>query len=74
MDYILSKTKDLNILIVGVARNVENVIENEIKKAKNIIVAENSATSQISDLITEKTGIKITENNKILSKLKNNEN
>lgn len=28
----MSKTQDLNILIVGVARNVENVIENEIKR------------------------------------------
>ena len=41
-------------------------IEKEIEKAKKIIVIENNATSPLSDLIREKTGIKIEEKNKIL--------
>lgn len=38
----------------------------EIKKAKNVFVVENNATSQLSSLIAEKTGILISEKNRIL--------
>ena len=38
----------------------------EIEKAKNVIVVENNATSQLSSLIAEKTGFFIEDKNKIL--------
>ena len=41
-------------------------IETELKKAKNIFVVENNATSPLSDLIREKTGFLIEDKNKIL--------
>ncbi len=41
-------------------------IGSELRKAKNIIVIENNATSPLSDLIREKTGILIEDKNKIL--------
>lgn len=41
-------------------------IKEELKKAKNLIIVENNATSLLSSLIAEKTGIFIEEKNKIL--------
>lgn len=41
-------------------------VKSEIEKAKNIIIVENNATSQLSKLIAEKTGIFIEDKNKIL--------
>lgn len=41
-------------------------IKKELEKAKNLIIVENNATSQLSSLIAEKTGIFIEEKNKIL--------
>lgn len=41
-------------------------IKKQLEKAKKIIVVENNATSQISQLIAEKTGIVIDDKNKIL--------
>ena len=41
-------------------------IVDELRKAKNIIIIENNATSPLSDLIREKTGILIEDKNKIL--------
>jgi len=64
---ILDAIKDLNICFVQVlyiepfSEKIEDLI-----KDKNIILVENSATGLIGDLIKEKTGIKIKEENKIL--------
>lgn len=41
-------------------------IRAELQKAKKVIVVENNATSQLSSLIAEKTGILIEDKNKIL--------
>jgi len=41
-------------------------IEKELKQAKRIMVVENNATSPFSDLIRQKTSIKIEDKNKIL--------
>ncbi|MBM3247153.1 hypothetical protein FJZ17_01260 [Candidatus Pacearchaeota archaeon] len=41
-------------------------IKTELKDAKNIIIVENNSTSPLSNLITQKTQIKIEDKNKIL--------
>ena len=41
-------------------------IASELKGAKKIVVVENNATSQLSSLIAEKTGILIDDKNKVL--------
>jgi len=41
-------------------------VADEIKKAKKVLVVENNATGQLSDLITRKTGLFIEDKNKIL--------
>jgi 2-oxoglutarate ferredoxin oxidoreductase subunit alpha len=41
-------------------------IKNEIEKARNVFVVENNATSQLSQLVAEKTGFLIPEKNRIL--------
>jgi len=45
---------------------ISNKIKFELEKAKNIIIVENNKTSMLSSLITEKTGVLIKEENKIL--------
>lgn len=41
-------------------------LKSEIKKAKNVFIVENNSTSQLSQLIAQKTGIIIPEKNRIL--------
>jgi 2-oxoglutarate ferredoxin oxidoreductase subunit alpha len=41
-------------------------IADELKKAKKIVIVENNSTSQLSQLVAEKTGIFIEDKNKIL--------
>lgn len=63
---ILDAIKELNICYLQIIYmkpfpTIENLIKN-----KNIILVENNSTAQLRDLIQEKTGIKISEKNKIL--------
>ncbi len=63
---ILDAIKDLNceflqIKYIEPFPDIESLIKN-----KKLIIIENNATSQLSDLIKEKTGIRIEDKNKIL--------
>jgi 2-oxoglutarate ferredoxin oxidoreductase subunit alpha len=57
---------DAKFLQVLYIEPLSQKIINELKAAKKIIAIENSATSQISQVIAEKTGILTEEKNKIL--------
>jgi 2-oxoglutarate ferredoxin oxidoreductase subunit alpha len=65
---ILDAIKDLYCKFIQILyiEPFSEKIKLELEKAKNIIVVENNATSPLSDLIAEKTGIFIEEKNKIL--------
>jgi len=58
------KNLDVKFLQVIYIEPLSNKVEEEIKKAKKVILIENNATSQLGEHITKKTGIKI--ENKIL--------
>lgn len=64
---ILDAIKDLDVKFIQVLYldPFPVQIEKELQ-GKNIILVENSATGMLADLIREKTGIKISENNKVL--------
>ncbi len=65
---ILDAIKDLDCKFLQVLyiEPFSKKIKAELEKAKNIILVENSAHSQLRDLIAEKTQIKINDKNKIL--------
>jgi 2-oxoglutarate ferredoxin oxidoreductase subunit alpha len=65
---VLDAIADLNVKAIQVLyiEPFSNKIKAELQKAKRILVVENNATSQLSSLIAEKTGIMIDDKNKIL--------
>jgi len=65
---ILDAIKDLDFKFLQILyiEPFSQKIKSELEKAKRIILIENSATGQLSEVIAEKTGIKIKEENKIL--------
>ncbi|MEK6856243.1 MAG: 2-oxoacid:acceptor oxidoreductase family protein [Nanoarchaeota archaeon] len=58
--------KDCKFLQVIYLEPFSRRIKEEIKNAGNVIIVENNSTSQLSELITKKTGFFIKDDNKIL--------
>ena len=58
--------KDCKFLQIIYLEPFSNAAINEIKKATNLIVIENNSTSPLSSLITEKSGVIVKDENKIL--------
>lgn len=65
---ILDAIKDLDCKFVQIlyVEPLSKKVEAEIRKAKKVIIVENNSTSQLSEVIAEKTGFKIEDKNKIL--------
>ncbi|MBS3088451.1 2-oxoacid:acceptor oxidoreductase family protein [Candidatus Pacearchaeota archaeon] len=57
---------DCKFLQVLYIEPLSQKIKSELSKAKNIILVENNSTSQLSEVLAEKTGVIIEEKNKIL--------
>ncbi len=66
IDAISEGKIDAKFLQILYIEPMSKKIINELKSAKKIIAIENSATCQIAQIITEKTGIVIEDKNKIL--------
>lgn len=65
---LLDALKDINAKAIQVLylEPLSSKIKSELENAKNILIVENNSTSQLSQLIAEKTGIIIHDKNKIL--------